>query len=142
DPGPSVLYIARPCQYLPCDLLKNCDPKFWSTHRYAEEVVSAINSVIDQIPAYEKIRLVGYSGGGSIAVLIAARRQDIDWLITIGANLDHIFWTNLHNITPLSGSLNPADYATSIQNISQLHLSGEKDKTVPASVLHSYLEKT
>jgi len=142
DPNPSILYIARPCQYLTRDLLNNCDPKYWSTHRYAEEVITAIDDVINQsASSYRKIGLVGYSGGGSIAVLLAARRQDVAWLVTIGANLDHAYWTSLHDITPLSGSLNPADYAKSIQDLPQLHLIGEKDKIVPASVIRAYLDK-
>jgi pimeloyl-ACP methyl ester carboxylesterase len=91
--------------------------------------------------SYKKTGLVGYSGGGSIAVLLAARRQDIAWLVTIGANLDLGFWTTLHDVTPLSGSLNPAYYAASIQKLPQLHLIGEKDKIVPASVSRAYLDK-
>jgi pimeloyl-ACP methyl ester carboxylesterase len=142
DPNASVLYIARPCQYLTRDLLNECDPKYWSTHRYAEEVITAINDVINQnMFSYKKTGLVGYSGGGSIAVLLAARRQDIAWLVTIGANLDLGFWTTLHDVTPLSGSLNPAYYAASIQKLPQLHLIGEKDKIVPASVSRAYLDK-
>jgi hypothetical protein len=141
DNSPALLYITRPCQYLTRDLLDHCDPRYWSTHRYAEEVIAAINSVINQYASsYSKIRLVGYSGGGSVAVLLAARRRDIAWLVTIGANLDHVLWTALHNVSPLSGSLNPADYAESIQGITQLHLSGSEDETVPVSVLQSYLE--
>lgn len=142
DPNASVLYIARPCQYLTRDLLNECDPKYWSTHRYAEEVISAINDVINQnMSSYREIGLVGYSGGGSIAVLLATRRQDVAWLVTIGANLDHKFWTTLHDVTPLSGSLNPADIAVSIQNLPQLHLTGEKDRIVPVTVTRAYLDK-
>ncbi len=142
DPNPSVLYIARPCQYLTAEQLKTCDSKYWSTHRYAEEVITAIDDVINQsTSSYRKIGLVGYSGGGSIAVLLAARRRDVTWLVTIGANLDHAYWTSLHDVTPLSGSLNPADYAESIQALPQLHLIGEKDKIVPASVTRAYLDK-
>jgi pimeloyl-ACP methyl ester carboxylesterase len=142
DPNASVLYIARPCQYLDSELLKKCEPKYWSSHRYSEEAISAINDVINlNKSTHKKIALVGYSGGGSIAVLLAERRQDIAWLVTIGANLDHELWTNLHDVTPLYGSLNPADYATSIQELPQLHLIGEKDKTVPVSVSHAYLNK-
>ncbi|TSA49297.1 MAG: alpha/beta hydrolase [Nitrosomonadales bacterium] len=142
DPHPSVMYIARPCQYLPHDALKECDPKYWSTHRYAEDVIAAIDGVIDHAASgYKNIALVGYSGGGTVAALIAARRQDVAWLITIAANLDHQSWTNLHQITPLSGSLNAADYAASIQNLPQLHLTGAKDKIVPFEVTEAFLNR-
>lgn len=142
DPNASVLYIARPCQYLTRELLDNCDPKYWSTHRYSEEVIAAINEVINQYQSpHVKIGLVGYSGGGSIAVLLAARRHDIAWLATIAANLDHELWTSLHEVTSLSGSLNPSVYGTAIRHIPQLHLTGEKDNTVPASVTRAYLDR-
>ncbi|NIQ12881.1 MAG: alpha/beta hydrolase, partial [Candidatus Dadabacteria bacterium] len=31
DPRNSILYIARPCQYLTKEELKECHPKYWST---------------------------------------------------------------------------------------------------------------
>jgi pimeloyl-ACP methyl ester carboxylesterase len=142
DPHPSVIYIARPCQYLPNVALKTCDPKYWSTHRYSEDVIAAIDGVIDLAASgYKRIALVGYSGGGTVAALIAARRQNVAWLVTIAANLDHKSWTTLHQVTPLSGSLNAADYAASIQNLPQLHLTGGEDKIVPIDVTKAFLRK-
>ena len=35
------------------------------------------------------IHLIGYSGGGAIAVLTASRREDVLSVRTIAANLDH-----------------------------------------------------
>lgn len=142
DPHPSVIYIARPCQYLADDALKECGPKYWSTHRYSEDVIAAMNATIDQVSSdYKSIALIGYSGGGTVAALIAARRQDVAWLVTIAANLDHTFWTNLHQVTPLAGSLNAADYATSIQHLPQLHLAGATDKIVPFEVTKAFLNR-
>ncbi len=142
DLHPSVLYIARPCQYLPSNQLQNCDARYWSTHRYSEEAVTAINEIIDKAaPGYHRIGLIGYSGGGTIATLLAARRNDIAWLVTVTANLDHKLWTRLHGVTPLSGSLNAADYAGKIAELPQLHLAGEKDRTVPLSVIQSYMSR-
>ena len=142
DPHPSVIYIARPCQYLASDALKQCDPKYWSTHRYSEDVIAAIDSAIDHVASgYKSIALVGYSGGGAVATLIAARRQDVAWLVTIAANLDHKTWTDLHQVTPLSGSLNAAEYAASIQSLPQLHLTGEADRIVPFEVTEAFLNR-
>ena len=142
DSHPSVIYIARPCQYLLDDALKKCDPKYWSTHRYSEDVIVAINRAIDHLGSgYKSIALVGYSGGGTVAALIAARRQDVAWLVTIAANLDHKSWTDIHQVTPLSGSLNAADYAASIQNLPQLHLIGERDTNVPFEVTRAFLNR-
>jgi hypothetical protein len=142
DPHPSVMYIARPCQYLTDDALKTCDPKYWSTHRYSEDVIASIDSAINHAASgYKSIALIGYSGGGAVAVLIAARRTDVAWLVTIAANLDHKFWTHLHQITPLSGSLNAADFAESTQHLRQLHLVGERDKVVPFEVTKAFLSR-
>lgn len=142
DPRPSVMYIARPCQYLPDDALKTCDPKYWSTHRYSEDVIAAIDGAINHAASgYKSIALIGYSGGGTIAALIAARRSDVAWLVTIAANLDHKSWTHLHQITPLSGSLNAADFAESMQYVRQLHLTGERDKVVPFEVTQAFLNR-
>lgn len=142
DPHPAVMYVARPCQYLPDDALRTCDSKYWSTHRYSEDVIVAIDGAIDRAAlGYKRIALVGYSGGGAVAALIAARRQNVAWLVTIAANLDHKSWTTLHQITPLSGSLNAADYAVSIQNLPQLHLTGGEDKIVPFAVTKAFLSR-
>lgn len=142
DPHPSVMYIARPCQYLPEDALKTCNPKYWSTHRYSEDVIVAVDSAISHAASgYKSIALIGYSGGGTIAALIAARRTDVAWLVTIAANLDHKSWTHLHQITPLSGSLNAADFAESIQHVRQLHLTGERDRVVPFEVTQAFLNR-
>lgn len=142
DPHPAVLYIARPCQYLSRKQLKKCSPKYWSTHRYAEEVVAAIDQTISRsAPDYQEIALVGYSGGGTIAALIAARRRDVKWLITIAANLDHRVWTDLHKVSPLTGSLNASDYAPAIQDIPQWHLIGDRDSIVPATITRTFLNK-
>ena len=142
DPGPAVLYIARPCQYQQGERETDCDAKYWSSHRYAEEVIQSINHVVDwavEQTGATSIRLVGYSGGGTIAALLAARRNDVEQLVTIAANLDHVAWTKLHQISPLSGSLNAADIASAIKDIPQLHFAGSNDKIVPASIIRSFL---
>ena len=141
DPSPVVLYIARPCQYLSPEELKECNPKYWSTHRFAEEVIHSVNEAVDwgvRKSGAAKVNLYGYSGGGAVAALVAARRSDVNRLITIAANLDHVLWTRLQGISPLSGSLNPADATDKLKNIPQVHYAGSEDKIVPVSILESY----
>ena len=144
DPRNSILYLARPCQYLDENQLKNCPPKYWSSHRYSEEVIHAINLVIERGKKklqIQKIILVGYSGGGTVALLIAAQRKDVSKIITVAANLDHAKWTEIHNISPLTGSLNASDYASQNENIPQFHFVGANDNIVPVSVSESYKQK-
>jgi len=84
-----------------------------------------------------KIHLVGYSGGGAIAVLIAARRKDVLTLRTIAGDLDPPSLAEYHHTTPLQGSLNPTMAIPKILNLPQQHFSGGKDKTVPHPLLQS-----
>ena len=147
DQSPAVLYIARPCQWLDAQDLQTCSVNYWANLRYAEEVITAVNDTIDQLIAQRPsasdeaaVGLVGYSGGGTVAALVAARRADVAWLVTVSANLDHEAWTRLGELTPLSQSLNPTDFAAQLSNIPQLHLIGENDKIVPIEVLRSYAD--
>lgn len=141
DPSPWVLWIGRPCQYLDGAALARCDRRFWTTHRYAAAVVEAIDAVIDRAVerGARRLGLVGWSGGGTVAALVAARRDDVAWLVTVAANLDHSAWTRLHGVAPLVGSLNPVDAADRLRALPQLHLAGEDDEIVPPAVVRSYL---
>ncbi len=140
DPSTAVLYIGRPCQYLRSSERGRCDARYWSSHRYGRAVVDAINQIIDGIavPGMQ-VGLVGYSGGGTLAALVAATREDAAWLVTLAANLDHRVWTREHGLSPLVGSLNPPDFALPLKVIPQFHLSGTRDRIVPVAVLKSYL---
>ena len=144
DTAGSILYIARPCMYLDKKFVQDCPARFWSSHRYSEEVISSINQVINwatEMSLTNSLTLIGYSGGGSVAALIAARREDVSSLVTIAGNMDHKFWTDLHGMSPLVGSLNPVDYVNSLSMIEQIHFVGAKDKIVPETVVESYLSK-
>ncbi len=144
DKGKQILYLARPCQYLSATQLQDCDVKYWTSHRLSKEVVNSLNEVIDQLLAQinpTEIGLIGYSGGGAIAALIAEKRKDIDWFITLAGNLDHQTWTQVHHVTPLNGSLNALDIAYKIKDIPQQHWLGTKDQVIPLTVIQSYLKQ-
>jgi pimeloyl-ACP methyl ester carboxylesterase len=148
DRSAAVLYLARPCQFQDRAALPACDRKFWTTHRYAGEVVDAMDQAIDlalrQAGADEarvSLGLIGYSGGGAVAALVAARRAQARWLVTVTGNLDHREWTRIHDVTPLSASLNAADFAASLRALPQVHLIGGKDRIVPRAVTQSYLRQ-
>ncbi|MGE3319426.1 MAG: hypothetical protein AB7I18_09010 [Candidatus Berkiella sp.] len=140
DQHPQVIYIARPCQYTPLALDSSCDPKYWSSHRYAKEVVQAFHATLDQISAKHgtDFLLIGFSGGASIAALIASDRKDIVGLITVAGDLNHIALNRYHHTTPLTGSLNPMDVASKLKNLPQKHWSGGKDKTVPIFIASQF----
>ncbi len=142
DDRPNVIYIARPCQYTELERNEQCNhSKYWTSHRMSEEVISSINKVINTISNGSKFSLVGFSGGGGVAVLIAQRNKNVADIITIAGNLDHIaFTTNLHLTSKIFGSLNPIDYAKSVNHIPQLHLSGSEDRRVPSFIAEKFVK--
>ncbi len=142
DPTPNRLYLARPCQFLPARELAACSPDYWASHRYAPEIVAALNIAIEQEKRRTRARdiaLFGYSGGGGLAVLIAAKRNDVTRIVTIAGNLDHVAWTRAHQDSPLTGSLNPAKSADTVSRIRQVHFVGRDDTIIPPAIAASFL---
>ncbi len=143
DPTPNVVYLGRPCQYvLKANKGKNCTEDCWSTGRFSEDIVAALDlaiSIMKEMSHAPKVSLIGYSGGGGLAVLVAARRHDVCNLRTIAANLDHQAFSRHHGITPLYNSLNPADVADQVRHIPQLHFVGGGDSIVPAMIAAQFI---
>lgn len=141
DPGPAV-YLGRPC-YHRMDGIGRCSPWYWTAGRYSAEVVDALAEALESIardwPADVRIGLVGYSGGGSLAMLMAERSPRIDAVISVAGNHDPDAWIRHHGYSPLTGSLNPALSAPLRGSIRQLHLLGEKDANVPARLVEPKL---
>jgi hypothetical protein len=139
DPAPA-LYLGRPC-YFGLSSSTHCSMEYWTSKRYAPEVVASMLSIIQQYQeAYQvqTIVLIGYSGGGALATLLSRELQGKQYVITLAANLDTDLWTQLHGYLPLTGSLNPVNYRSETAHIPQLHLAGLQDETVPAAVTRSY----
>lgn len=92
DPNPCKVYIARPCQYVSSH---NCNQEYWTNKRFSPIVIQSYQEALNQIK--EKIHnksftLMGYSGGGAIALLSAINRNDITKLVTIAGNIDTDIW--------------------------------------------------
>lgn len=139
----NAAYLARPCQFVK-DLNTLCNPSVWAEARFSSEVVLSMNRAITELKRIyhaTDIKLVGFSGGGAIAALVAANRDDVVRLVTVAGTLDHKVWTNYHNVTPLHASLNPADYWRSLQRVPQVHFIGGRDVTVPKAVAESYVSR-
>ena len=141
DTNPAV-YINRPC-YGHKTLPKNCMTKLWTSARYGSTILENLNAAITQAKSegdYSKLVLIGHSGGGSLAMLIADIRQDISAVITLAANLDHKAWTTTLKYDPLKDSLNAARVRLSPE-VFQWHLAGSNDKRVPAAVIKPTVDK-
>ena len=79
-----------------------------------------------------RVTLVGWSGGGVMAALVAARREDVAGLVTIAAPLDLAVWTRSRGLSPLQG-LDPADLPPIAAP--QVHLTGAFDTVVRPTVV-------
>jgi hypothetical protein len=144
DGAPAVLYLARPCQFPSLTGQRHCDSDYWSVARYAPLVVETMDAAISKVmrrTGKSRVELIGYSGGGVIAALIAARRNDVVRVITIAADLDVTFWTTYHNVSPLTKSLNPADETALLRDVPQIALTGGRDEIVPKVVLDQYVSR-
>jgi hypothetical protein len=141
DKQGNVAYLARPCFYLPADELASCPSDLWSLARYGEDVVAALDVALDELKSAAgatQLRLIGVSGGGVLAALLAGRRDDVGSLITVTANLDHAVWTARNGVTPMRDSLNAADVAQDIQDIPQVHFVGGDDTNVMLADVEAY----
>lgn len=143
DPAPAVAYIGRPCQYLDDDALAACDPNLWVGGRFSEQAISMVGQAVDALVARtgaKKLTLIGHSGGGAMAALVAARRSDVACLATVASPLDTRAWTESIRVSPLRTSLNPLDAAARLASIPQVHFTGGKDDTVPPQSIARYLQ--
>ena len=141
--GP-VLYLARPCQYTEGEDRRGCSVADWTYARFSARAVGALNEAINQAKARvraDSVALHGYSGGGAMAALLAARRNDVVFLATVAGNLDHKLWTTYHDDSPLSESLNPVDTAAATRDTPQMHVVGGKDAVVPPAILDAWLRR-
>jgi len=90
--------------------------------------------------ATSKSFLIGYSGGGTLAVLIGERLQSTAAVITVAGNLDIEEWARHHDYLPLDQSLNPTR-STGTHPWPELHLMGEDDDVVPPQTTAAYFAR-
>jgi dienelactone hydrolase len=146
DLAPNVVYVARPCQYTPMEMNYDCEEAYWTDKRFSEKAVNSMDQAVEwfkkkaQSPS---IDLIGYSGGGAVATLIAARRQDVKSLRTVAGNLDPKGLNEYYHVSPLAaGSLDPMEAAGKVAGIPQYHFIGTNDKVVPAMISGNFSKKS
>jgi len=140
DKRPNVVYVARPCQYTNWETNPKCNASFWTDKRMSREVIDSIDEVIASVAKNNNINLVGFSGGGGVAVLVAAKNPNIKSILTIAGNLDIDEFIKYHKVRPMIGSLNPLDVAKKVSYIPQIHVSGGKDNRVPVYINDKFIK--
>lgn len=132
DAAPSV-YVGRPC-YFALQPIVDCSPIYWTVARFGSDVLDSMAAVIERERRGAPLVLLGHSGGGALAVLLAQRLPNVRAVVTVAGNLDTAAWTELHGYSPLELSLNPADRAlTGVPSV--LHLAGADDTVVPPALI-------
>ncbi|MDR1656786.1 MAG: alpha/beta hydrolase [Deltaproteobacteria bacterium] len=142
DPSPLVLYLARVGQFMPAYSGARYQA-FWTNNRLAPEVVESANYAIDEVKRQTgavRVHLVGFSGGGGLAVLLAAKRDDVGSLVTLAGLLDIDWWVNSNGWLPLTGSLNPASVVSRLVDIPQIHFYGFKDQVIAPAMSQRFAD--
>ena len=133
------LYFSRPCYGFAANQMPTtCNAHYWTDARYSAEVVATLLHALDEAKKHlnkpaEKIILIGHSGGGSLALLMAQQRNDVQAVITLAGNLDTDAWVQLHHYSPLSLSLNPFAQPLLPAAIKRWYFAGAEDNNIPFS---------
>jgi len=140
DTAPSV-YLGRPCYNGHADD-EGCNSDLWTFGRYSVTVVNSMASAIRALAKRQnasEVWLFGHSGGGALAMLLAADLNEVSRIITIAGNLDTDAWTSHHRFTPLFSSLNPARQPPLRESVSQWHFVGSADGVIPPEIVRQVI---
>jgi len=138
DPYPERFYFARPCQFITDT---RCNTSVWTSNRYSVTALETFDHALSQIKSqygYNGFELIGFSGGATLALLLAANREDIVSIRTIAGNLSPEYLNKHHNVHPMPSSLNPVNYTKTLTVIPQMHFIGKKDNIVPYDIYEYY----
>jgi len=142
DRAPSVL-LGRPC-YHGLGGEGRCSPADWTDRRYSKEVVASMVAAVEALAKRHhatSVTLIGYSGGGTLAMLIAGQVKQVHTVVTLAANLDVAAWARYHHYSALRGSLDPARLPPLRASVTQIHLLGGKDKNVPPAIAEPVISR-
>ena len=139
DEGPAIL-LGRPCYHSPPAAQRaECAPEVWTSGRYSSRAIKSMAIALESAlgatalsPNQTIKHLIGHSGGGTIAWLLAAYAPaNVAWVSTVGANLDVAAWALSRGFTPLPDSLNPAIEPPLSSCVAQQHVRMSDDAIVP-----------
>lgn len=135
----SSAYVGRPCYFSLND--DQCSA-YWYTHgRYSERVVASMVNALEQLLDSRMLILVGHSGGGTLAMLMAERMENVSMVVTIAGNLNVAEWVTYHQYSPLTGSLDPMIDLTLAVAVEQVHFYSPKDGVIKAAWIETFASK-
>ncbi|MFN3884594.1 MAG: alpha/beta hydrolase [Rhodocyclaceae bacterium] len=131
----AVAYLARPCQF---ERAPVCRIEHWTSRRFAPELVAALDAALEDLKRASgatRLKLVGHSGGGVLAVLLAQRRRDVAMVATFMAPLAVAEWTRAQGLSPLDGA-DPMQLPA--LTMPAVHVAGGRDAIVPSALIRAY----
>lgn len=140
QPDRTVLYVARPCQYLSLAELRSCPANLWLMDRFGREAQQSVANAIQQQLGGRPLILIGISGGGVIAAHLATQLGNTQQLITVAAPLALNRWAQHHNVTRYAPTDDPIAQAQYLVRLPQLHLAGGRDSIVPPHIVYEFAE--
>lgn len=142
DSAALVGYVGRPCQFLESVPLRDCSPSLWTNERFGDSAIAltgaAIDGLLSGLPPGRRLNLIGFSGGGTLALLVAAGRADVDCVVTLASPLDIDAWSDMNGVGRLAGSRNPARPNAALSRLRQTHVYGAADRIVPVAAVGRY----
>ena len=139
DPHPNVIYISRPCQYVDCEECQN--PALWQEERFNEEIVDEMKKLIIHLSFKYKspaLDLIGYDGGGTMALLVATRIP-VRQVITVGGILNTKAYAKNQDI--ILNGLNPLDFKDRLSEVRQVHYIGTKDTQTTIDMAEHFINR-
>ena len=101
----NVLYLARPCQY-PKKINIHCEVQDWTIDRFAARHVDTLmDTLTNRIPRGSEVTVFGFSGGGVMALQMAAlmkQRYILKKIVLAGTPVDVNAWTNSNGYSQLT----------------------------------------
>lgn len=135
----SSAYLGRPCYF---DLDDDQCASYWYTHgRYSQRVVDSMVDALNQSLQEQTLMLVGHSGGGTLAMLMAEQMNNVAMVVTIAGNLNVTAWAEYHQYSPLAGSLDPAVDLMFHKPVYQTHFYSPYDEIIKADWITSFAAK-
>ena len=133
-----AIYITRPCYFETWN--ESCPPSTWTSGRFSANVVSSLAEAIDAATDPNRpVVVVGYSGGGALAIVAATELDRVDAVVTVAGLLNSKSWTDYHGYEPLSESIDPASRSTDVRRI---HLHGALDDVVPIELVREEVTRS
>ena len=142
DTSPNVVYLARPCQYS-LEKSPKCNVSHWTDDRFSTGMLTLMNFSLDAIKSehpQQSFELIGYSGGATIALMLAAGRNDIVSIRTVAGNLSPNLVNQFNKVSEMPNAVNPIEISNNLSSTPQIHFYGTDDKIVPELIAETYLK--